>query len=149
VLGAYFNALGSLIILLIAVLILRGGVPLSVLALPFIFIAFLPFLLGLSYLLSAMGPYIRDISQGMGMLVSFTMFLSPVFYPISGVSKDLQPFLLLNPLTLIIENLRHSTLSGQWPDWSGLMFYFVLSTALLVFGAYCFNYLRKGFADVV
>lgn len=147
--GAMFHAGSNLLILLLAVLWQQGHIPLTALALPLILLAFLPFLLGIAYLLAALGPYVRDIAQAMGMLVSFAMFLSPVFYPAKALPENLRYLLHLNPLTPIIENLRLCLLSGQWPDWAWLLLYFALSSLLFVAGAYCFNYLRKGFADVV
>lgn len=149
VLGAYFHALSNLLILLVAILWQHGQLSPTLLALPLILLAFLPFLLGIAYLLAALGPYIRDIAQAMGMLVSFTMFLSPVFYPVKALPEHLRYLLHLNPLTPIIESLRLCLLAGEWPNWAWLLSYFVFSCTLFVLGAYCFNYLRKGFADVV
>lgn len=149
VLGAYFHASSSLLVLIAVVFWFKGALPITLLAVPLILLAFLPFLLGLSFFLSALGPYLRDIAQAMGMLVSLIMFLSPVFYPVQALPKHLQAWLHLNPLTPIIENLRLSLLSGQWPQWDWLFVYVALSSLLLALGAYCFNYLCRGFADVV
>ncbi len=149
VLGACFHAGSNLLILLAAIFWQQGHLPLSLLAIPLILLAFLPFLLGIAFLLAALGPYIRDIAQAMGMLVSFTMFLSPVFYPVKALPEHLRYLLQLNPLTPIIESLRRCLLGNQWPEWGWLALYAVLSSLLFVLGGYCFNYLRKGFADVV
>lgn len=149
VLGSCVHAGSSLLILLVAATWSHGYLPLSTLALPLVLLAFLPFLLAIAYFLAALGAYVRDIAQAMGMIVSFTMFLSPVFYPVKALAADLRYLLHLNPLTPIIENLRLCLLSGQWPEWGWLAVYFALSSLLLAAGGYSFNYLRKGFADVV
>ena len=62
--------------------------------------------LGLSWWLASMGVFFRDISQVIGVATMAVMFLSPIFYPVSAIPEWLQPFYRLNPLTLIIENMR-------------------------------------------
>lgn len=119
------------------------------LATPLILGAFMPFLLGLSWLLSSLGVYLRDIGQAIGMLISVLMFLTPIFYPASALPRAFQPWLWLNPLTLVVEQLRAAILDGQWPDWTALGLY---ALAAIVFAYLClrwFQATRRGFADVL
>ena len=55
----------------------------------------------------------------------------------------------LNPLTMVIENIRSAVFLGIAPDW--LRWFISLSTGLCVAlaGAWVFHRLRDGFADVV
>jgi len=149
VLAGLFHLLISVATLLLVLLIFRGGVPLTALALPLVLLAFLPFLLGLGWFLSAMGVYVRDVGPMMTMVVGLTMFMSPVFYAVASLDVGWQFWMNLNPLTLIIEQVRAVLLQGQWPDWRALGVYSVLAGAFAAGGAGFFQLTRKGFSDVL
>lgn len=149
VLSGLFHLLISVGSLLVVLLLIRGGLPLSTVALPLVLLPFLFFLLGLGWFLSALGVYVRDIGQMMAMIVSLTMFMSPVFYSATTLDVRWQFWMQFNPLTLIIEQVRAVVLHGQWPDWGLLGIYALVACAFAVAGATFFNLTRKGFADVL
>ena len=144
-----FHLLISVASLLVVLLIARGGLPVTVLALPLVLLPFLPFLLGLGWFLSALGVFVRDVGQVMTMVVSLTMFMSPVFYSLSTLDVRWQFWMRLNPLTLIIEQVRLVVLQGQWPAWEALGIYAVLACLFAAAGAAFFKMTRNGFADVL
>jgi lipopolysaccharide transport system permease protein len=111
--------------------------------------AFLPLLLGLSWLFAALGVFLRDIGQIIGMVMTALMFLSPVFYPTQALPERWRPVLTLNPLTVPIEQIRRVLLDGFWPDWYALILYGLISLLVCWLGARCFAATRKGFADVL
>jgi lipopolysaccharide transport system permease protein len=127
----------------------RGGLPLSVLALPLVLAPFVPLLLALGWFLGALGVFVRDMQQVTSLLVSLLMFLSPVFYPISSLPVGWQPWLQANPLAPVIEQLRRVALDGLWPAWSQLALHLVIASALAWAAARWFAATRKGFADVL
>lgn len=149
VLSGLFHLVISVASLLLVLLIARGGLPVTALALPLVLSAFLPFLLGVGWFLSALGVFVRDVGQMMNMIVSLTMFMSPVFYSVSTLNVRWQFWMNLNPLTLIIEQVRAVVLLGQWPAWSTLGLYALLACAFAAAGAIFFQLTRKGFADVL
>ena len=149
VLSGLFHLLISAACLLVVLLITRGTLPSSVVALPFVLLSFLPFLLGLGWLLSALGVFVRDVGQAMTMLVALTMFMSPVFYSVSTLDVRWQFWMNLNPLTLIIEQVRLVALQGQWPAWGALGLYALLACAFAAASAVFFQLTRRGFADVL
>ena len=149
VLSGLFHLLISVISLLFVLLIMRGGLPVTVLALPLVLLPFLPFLLGLGWLLSALGVFVRDVGQAMTMVVSLAMFMSPVFYSVTTLDVRWQFWMNLNPLTLIIEQVRTVVLQGQWPAWGVLGLYTTLACMFAVASAFFFQSTRKGFADVL
>lgn len=128
---------------------LNGSFSPAIVALPLILLPYALFIAGLSWLLAALGVYIRDISQSVSLITSVSMFLSPVFYPISALPEKYQPWLHLNPLTLIIEESRKVILWNALPDWISLAKYSVASALLAAFGFFWFQRSRKGFADVL
>ena len=149
VLSGLFHLTISVATLLVALLVFRGGLPITALALPLVLLSFLPFLLGLSWFLSAAGVFVRDVGQMMAMVVSLSMFMSPIFYSISSLGERAQFWMHLNPLTLIIGQVRTVLLQGQWPAWGALGLYALLATLFAVAGGMFFQLTRKGFADVL
>lgn len=57
--------------------------------------------------------------------------------------------MLLNPLTVIIEQLREVAVYGRAPDWTYLAIYFSVAIGMLAFGIIIFRRARRGFADVL
>lgn len=149
VLSGLFHLLISVASLLLVLLVTRGALPITVLALPLVLLPFLPFLLGLGWLLSAVGVFVRDVGQVMTMVVSLTMFMSPVFYSISTLDVGWQFWMNLNPLTLIIEQVRAVALQGLWPAWELLGVYMLVACLFATVSAAFFQLTRKGFADVL
>ena len=105
--------------------------------------------LGLAWLLSSLGVYIRDIGQSIGIIMTVVMFLSPVFYPLSALPKSFQHIVLLNPLTFIIEQARTVIIWGGLPNFAGLAVYTLISVIIMVLSYIWFQKTRKGFADVI
>jgi lipopolysaccharide transport system permease protein len=149
VLSGLFHLLISSVTLLVVLLVARGGLPVTAFALPLVLLAFLPVLLGLGWFLSALGVFVRDVGQVMTMVVSLIMFMSPVFYSVKSLNADLQFWMNLNPLTLIIEQVRAVLLLGHWPDWAALGLYAAVATLFATVAATFFQLTRKGFADVL
>jgi len=54
---------------------------------------------GVVLFVSAIGVYIREMSQIVTLVTMLTLFLSPVFYPITAVPEGYRFLLYLNPLT--------------------------------------------------
>jgi lipopolysaccharide transport system permease protein len=146
---ALFHFLISLFIWIIFYLVFIGLPHIEILLLPLILIPLLLFTLGLSWFLASLGVYLRDMSQIIGIFVTLMMFLSAIFYPVSALPESLQPLMLLNPLTLIIEQTRDIMIWGKGFNFSTWIIQ-MLSSALVAWGGFIwFQKTRKGFADVL
>jgi lipopolysaccharide transport system permease protein len=104
---------------------------------------------GFTFFLSALGVYVRDVSQAVAIFNMLIMFLSPIFYPITGVPRVLRPFFYLNPISFAVDQLRAVALRGELPYWSGPGLYTAVSVAVAWAGYWWFQKTRKGFADVI
>ena len=113
--SALFHAGISLGILLIFNLVINGTLQWTLVYLPLVALPLLLLSLGTGWLLSALGVYLRDIAQAVGLLTTILLFLSPIFYPLSAVPESLQALLRLNPLTMIIAQVRGVVLWGEPP----------------------------------
>lgn len=146
--SALFHLAINVVVLLLGILF-TGELHLTALLLPLVWLPLLPLVLGLTWFLAALGVYLRDIAQLIGLMVSFLMFMSPVFYPVSALPERWRFWLHLNPLTLIIENTRLVLLEGGIPAMLPLAIYFVIAMAVAALGALWFRATRRGFADVL
>ncbi|MCT0224990.1 ABC transporter permease [Synechococcus sp. CS-1328] len=146
---ACFHALTSLVVLALFELVAQGAIPPTLLWLPLIWLPLVSGCLALSWLLSALGVYVRDLGQVLGTVVSMLMFLSAVFYPLSALPLRWQPLLRLNPLVAVIEQTRDVAIKGLPPSAS----YLVIGTALGLLACELsfrlFQKARRGFADVL
>jgi lipopolysaccharide transport system permease protein len=146
---AIIHAFISIMVWFLGYMVLFGTPVASVILFPLIFICFLPMLLGLGWLLSALGVFVKDIGQLTSMLSHTLLFLTPIFYSIDIAPPALQRLLMLNPLTFIVEQFRLVIFNGQLPDWTGLLVYFVLASIFAWVSLTLFRRLRPNFADMV
>lgn len=147
--SALFHAGISLAVLMVFLGLLGHPFSLTMLWLPFILLPFLLLIMGLSWFLASLGVYLRDIGQIIGMLLTVLMFMSPIFYPLSALPESISQFLFLNPLTLIVEQMRAVLIWGQQPAWQSLGYYSTAALAIAWLGWTWFEKTRKGFADVL
>lgn len=148
-LSALFHFFISAIVLFLAMLLLGHPLHITLLWLPVVVAPLLPLLAGISWLLSALGVYIRDISHVSGLLVTVLLFVSPVFFPADALGETFRLLMLINPLTVIIEQARAVLLWGNVPNGWLLLGYSVVSCAFAWGGYAVFQKARGGFADVL
>lgn len=147
--SAAFHALTSLVILLMFELAAFHALPLSFLWLPVIWLPLVLGCLGITWLLSALGVFLRDIGQVVQVGVSMLMFLSPVFFPMSAMPPRWQPLLALNPLASVIEQTRQVAIEGESPDLGYVVAGLILGVLAAEGGLRMFQKAQRAFADVM
>jgi lipopolysaccharide transport system permease protein len=147
--SALFHAGISFLVLFTFMLVIDHSIHWTLIFLPIILLPLLLLILGLSWMLASIGVYVRDIGQFIGLILTMLLFMSPIFYPASALPESVRDYLFLNPLTFVIEQARAVTLYGQFPDWSGLVVYYMLASIVAWAGLMWFMKTRKGFADVL
>ncbi|MGE6743760.1 ABC transporter permease [Allorhizobium pseudoryzae] len=105
--------------------------------------------LGVTYALSSLGVYVRDIRQFTPLLTTMLMFLSPVLYPLENVPEQYRAIVLANPLTIGIQQVREIIFDAQVPDLREWALYLLASLIVLWLGFVWFERTKKGFADVL
>jgi lipopolysaccharide transport system permease protein len=136
-------------VLLAGLALISGeGLHPTTLLLPLVWLPLLPWVLGLGWLLSAIGTYVRDIGQVLNLATSALMFLSPVFFPFEALPEAARPWLRFNPLAPVMGATR-DVLAGRTPDVEALAWVALAGTGVAVLGALFFRRVRPGFADVV
>lgn len=147
--AGFFHALIGLCVLMAFSLLLGHTLSPTIVLFPLILLPFACFVVGLIWALASLGVYLRDLGQIIGVMVTVTMFMSPMFYPVSALPARLQPFMRLNPLTFPMEQLRTVMIGGGMPNWSGLAIYSLGAVVVAWCGFTLFQHLRRGFADVL
>jgi lipopolysaccharide transport system permease protein len=148
-LAALGNQLFGTLALLLAILIIRQGIPATALWLPVLLIPQFLFTLGAAWLIASLGVFLRDIAQGISLFMMAWMFLTPIIYPESIVPARYRLFINLNPLTPLIRNYRRVLIEGVAPDWTGLAYFTAFAFVSFIFGYWWFARTRKNFADVI
>ncbi len=147
--SALFHAGISFLVLLAFLLATGHPIHWTVICLPVVILPLLLFIMGLMWLLTSIGVFVRDIGQFIGLILTAMLFMSPIFYPASALPESVRSYLFLNPLTFIIEQTRAVILAGNLPDWTGLAIYYIMALFTAWMGLVWFEKTRKGFADVL
>jgi len=147
--SALFHSLISLFVLLLAFVAINGYLPWTVLFIPIVLLPLITLILGLAWILSALGVFIRDIGQSISIITTIMMFMAPVFFPLSALPVKYHPYILANPLTFIIEQSREVLIFGHLPNWSGLAIFMGIAITIVWLGYSLFQKTRKGFSDVL
>jgi lipopolysaccharide transport system permease protein len=140
----------SLLILLVAsIWIHAGSVPWTWVFFPINIVILLLLGVGLSWCIAALGVFLRDINQIVGIMMNFLLFLTPIFYPLDAVPQKIRVLFMLNPMSILAETSRDILIIGRVPDLRMLAALFVVSAVFAVAGHAVFQKARRGFADVL
>ena len=147
--AALGNQLCATIALLIAIVVIRQNLQLTMLWLPVLLIPQLLFALGAAWLIASLGVFLRDIAQGITLLLMAWMYLTPIIYPEAMVPDNLRRLIEVNPFTPLVRSYRRVFLEGLAPDWRGLAYFTLVALVVFVIGYWWFARTRKNFADVI
>ena len=112
-----------------------GVVVIGAIAAPLLLVsgaALLSFLL--AYLLAILAAALRDVAQGVQVLLSLGVFLSPVLFPLTLFPERWRWLLWLNPMTAPVLGYQSALLQGAWPPagvWLALLAWIGVLAALL------------------
>jgi lipopolysaccharide transport system permease protein/teichoic acid transport system permease protein len=115
------------------------------------FVALCFFLLGISWIVSALNVFHRDIGQGLTVILNLWFWLTPIVWTVDIVPEKYRWLLQLNPLEYIVEGYRKSLLYHQpiWGNITGGVYYWLTAAVVFVAGALLFRRLKPEFADVL
>jgi len=147
--GAFFHAAVGLLIWCAFFIAIKHELHLSTLlvAAPFVPLGLMT--LGISMALAALGTYLRDTTHVVAGLLGGLIFLSPIFYPISILPEKYRGIIMLNPITVAVEQIRAVLYHGQMIDWTQWSVYLLVSLVVASLGLWVFQRARVGFADVL
>jgi homopolymeric O-antigen transport system permease protein len=105
--------------------------------------------LGLSWFLSSVAVFVRDIPSITSPLSIVLMFMSSVFFPVESVPPRIAFLFKANPIAILVDQSRGALLYGRAPDLPALGLVFVFAVAVAIGGYWFFNRTKAAFADVI
>jgi lipopolysaccharide transport system permease protein len=135
--------------LLLAVTIWRTHSVVHVLAVFGPLVALLAIATGFALVLASLNVFFRDLPYLYEVFVFVLYITSPIFYPIRVVPAQVRPYVTLNPLAIIVEDLRRIALSAGPVPWDAVLVPIVAGVAVLAVGVALYAALRNEFMDLL
>jgi lipopolysaccharide transport system permease protein len=136
-------------VFLVFKLLLTGSIPATTLLLPLLLVPFCLMLLGVTWFLSALGAFTRDVSHLMITIVPVLIFVTPVFYTTADLTPTARLLAYLNPTTPYIEMARQVLLAGTLPDPITYLATAAVSLCIFYGGYLFFERYRSVIVDVI
>ncbi len=147
------NFVLGLPILFLFYIVFAHKITLWVLFLPVCVFLELIFILGLSLMVAPLSVMFKDLQNIIANLITLWFFSTPIIYPFSfpAIQKSpvLKMYLLLNPMTHLIESYHYSLFYGSLPHWKKLSITFLVSLILFIIGYSIFDRLRDAVSEEV
>ena len=148
VLSSFLLQLIGLCLFILALILLKKiDSFLYLLLLPFGFVLQVLFTTGIGLILSCVNVFFRDVAQIVNSLFMIWFYASPVMYPLSMVPEKYRIFLMVNPMTHLLEIYRSLILKQEFPNWIGVIFIGGSAIFLLWAGQALFMKLKPVFDD--
>lgn len=116
---------------------------------PFLLLILAMLSLGVGIIISSITTKYRDLAVLVTFGVQLWMYATPIVYPVSQVPAKWKIWLLLNPVTPIVETFRYAFLGCGEIPWLYLGIALITILILLVLGILLFNKVEKTFMDTV
>ena len=107
--------------------------------LPYIFLCFFMFTLGIGLIVSCISVFLRDMFYIYGIIITIWNYLTPVFYSIQILPEKLQTIFKFNPLYIYITGVRSIVLAGSRPSLVQLGSMLLIGTIVLGIGLFVFK----------
>jgi lipopolysaccharide transport system permease protein len=148
-LASLVNQMFGTLVFIAATLLIRREFHLTILWLPVLIVPQLMATFGVSWFVSSVGVFLRDVVQGVTLVLMAWMYLTPIIYPESIIPERYRPLVNLNPFAALIRSYRNIMLEGAAPDWPGLAYFTAFALLCFIFGYWWFAKTRRHFADVI
>lgn len=110
----------SLAVLFILLWLFGMEVGLYYFGFPIVLFVELLFILGCGLILSAVVPFVPDISMLIDHLIRVVFYMSCIMYPLSLLPEKAQFYLQFNPMLHLVGAMRDPLMYAQWPSWGSL-----------------------------
>jgi len=139
VLTAFFNTLLGFIPFILVLLVYRARLTINIFYMPVVFLLFLLFIAGTSYVLAIIFTIFPDIWNIHANIVFILRFFVAMFYSIDWVSEGIQNFIVHNPLYAFIKITRDCMVYGNKPEMYFVIEILIWSVAMYLLGKVIFK----------
>jgi len=116
--------------------------------LPYLLLAFLTLISGMTFLAAALIPFMPDLKILVDHAFRLGFFLSGIFFSINSLSAEIQRFLYLNPIAHLIEAARCCLLDQPISRWAGIHASLFLGVALAGLGLFLLRHFDAQYAKI-
>jgi lipopolysaccharide transport system permease protein len=149
VLASCLSQIVAMIFLFLYVFVLRGKLPWTYSLIPVLFVFQILFLIGVSFIFSAVGVYFGDLKDFVQLFCVAGLYLVPIFFLPQWVPDYLRPILFLNPFSYMVWCYQDLFYFGRFEHpWAWVIF-LVMSSAFFLIGYRVFRRLRIMFGNVL
>jgi lipopolysaccharide transport system permease protein len=149
VLASLLTQFVASLVLILYVLIRYHHLFLTYLLWPFIVFFQVLAMIGISYILSAVGCYFRDIKDFVQVFSIIGIYMMPVVYLPMWVPSGFRPILYLNPFSYMIWCYQDALYYGRFEHWWAWPVYIVGSLAIFCIGYKVFKRSKIYFGNVL
>jgi lipopolysaccharide transport system permease protein len=139
----------GIMLFVLALVVVRGRVPPSVIYLPALVVPQVLFTAGICWFLAALGVFVRDLAQVIGFLLTIWFFITPICYPEASLPRGALSLEIWNPIFVLVRGYRAILLESKAPDWVPLAWLAIASVLVFLLGHAWFYKLRRSFADLI
>jgi lipopolysaccharide transport system permease protein len=107
------------------------------------------FAIGIGWIAASLQVYLRDTAQMVSVILTFWMWLTPIFIREDQIPSWARFILRINPLVYVVRAYRSMLLDQSAPALKDLGSIALFGAIAFVIGGLFFRYLKKGFADVL
>jgi len=121
----------------------------TILLLPFyiVIIALLALSFGLT--ISAMTTKYRDLTFLIQFGIQLWMYVTPVIYPLTTIPEKYRVYIMLNPVSSIVEGFKYAFTGAGYFSVNGLLYSLIFSIVFFLISLAVFNRTEKTFMDTV
>jgi len=140
-------------LLLLQVLLIFNDMTFSFIYLQSLYYAFclIVLLLGLSWTVSALNVFIKDVAQIVSVILQVGFWATPIFWNIEMMPVSSHVFIKLNPMYYLVQGYRDSFINFV-PFWHHpylTIYFWLFAIGSFISGALIFKRLKPQFADVL
>jgi lipopolysaccharide transport system permease protein len=132
----------SLALLILYVLVRNHSLPWTYTLIPFLVFLQALAMVGISYILSSVGAFLRDMKDFVQVFCIVGFYLMPIFYLPQFVPKVFRPILYINPFSYLIWCYQDALYYGRFEHWWAWIVFPVLSIGIFYGGYLVFRKLR-------
>ena len=105
--------------------------------------------MGFGIIISSLTTKYRDLAVLVSFGVQLWMYVTPVVYPASELSKSMRKLIMLNPMSPLIEIFRHAFLGCGQVDIVNWITSILITVFVLAIGVILFSRVEKNFIDTI
>jgi len=125
----------------------RGHASVSWLLIPVLLVLQGMMLLGVSWLVSVVAVFLKDIERILSLFLMLGVFATPIFYTMDNLGPRFKAVMAFNPLVYLIRPYQQIIYYGEFPDLLDMGLLVIIAVVSLLLGGWVFHTLKQTVRD--